>query len=337
MSGWRGFVRRLFIPHHHEVAVPIDARLEASDRGIGAVKLSMLALLLTAAAQLGIAIVSGSVALLNDTVHNFADAFTALPLWIAFGLGRRPVTRRFPYGYGRFEDLAGVTVVLAIGASAAFALWEALDRLASPTEVRYLWSVIAASVLGFAGNELVARYRIRVGREIGSAALVADGLHARADGFTSLGVLGGAIGVALGFPRADALAGLLIGGMIVLLLIEAGHDVLLRLLDAIDPDLLRRAREALAGSEGMEAVGEVRIRWIGHRLHAEAEVTVNCETSFVDAHAIAEHAHHVLLHEVPHLASAIVHADPCRHDGHDHHAELVDHFKRVRAGLIPGP
>lgn len=272
-----------------------------------------------------VALLSGSVALLNDTFHNGADTLTALPLWLAFSIGRRPPTVRYPYGYGRAEDLAGVVVVVMIAASAAVAAWVAVDRLLQPTEVRYLPAVIAASLVGFAGNELVARYRIKVGREIGSAALVADGLHARTDGFSSLGVLAGAIGVAAGFERADALAGLGIAVLILLVLREAAADVLARLMDAIDPGLVDRARHVLTEVEGVEGVGELRVRWIGHRLHAEAEVVVDADLNLVAAHDIAERARHGLLHDVPRLASAIVHADPCDHDGRDHHAELQHH------------
>jgi cation diffusion facilitator family transporter len=185
--------------------------------------------------------------------------------------------------------------------------------------------VIAASLVGFAGNELVARHRIRVGREIGSAALVADGLHARTDGISSLGVLAGAMGVAAGFDRADAIAGLAIAVLIVSVLREAAGDVLARLMDAIDPDLADKARGVLGAVDGVVGVGQVRIRWVGHRLHAEAEVTVDGDLNLAAAHRITENARHCLLHEVPRLASAIIHADPCGHDGIDHHADLEHH------------
>jgi cation diffusion facilitator family transporter len=293
---------------------------------VRALQLSLVVLGLTALIQLGAALASGSVALLNDTFHNGADALTALPLWLAFTLGRRPPTPRYPYGYGRAEDVAGVVVVAVIAASAVFALWEAVDRLVNPVAVRHLGVVMAASLVGFAGNEWVARYRIRVGRDIGSAALVADGLHARSDGFSSLGVLAGALGVAAGFQRADALAGLGIAVLILAVLRQAAGDVLARLMDAIDPALTDQARAVLAEVEGVQDVGELRVRWIGHRLHAEAEVVVDADVTLVVAHEIAERARHGLLHDVPRLASAIVHADPCSHDGRDHHS-VVDHHR----------
>jgi cation diffusion facilitator family transporter len=320
-----GFVRSLFTRHRHDAAASIDSALEASERGVRALKVSLVGLTVTALAQLVVALLSGSVALLNDTFHNFADAFTALPLWLAFSLGRRRPSARYTYGYGRAEDLAGVVVVVMIAVSAVIAAWEAVNRLLHPTDVRYLGAVMAASLVGFAGNELVARYRIRVGREIGSAALVADGLHARTDGISSLGVLAGAVGVAAGFERADAIAGLAIAVLIASVLREAARDVVARLMDAIDPALAEQARGVLAGVEGVHGVGKLRIRWIGHRLHAEAEITVDGDLNLGAAHRITENARHRLLHDVPRLASALLHADPCGHDGVDHHADLEHH------------
>jgi len=320
----RGRLRGLF-SHRHDAAASIDSALEASQEGIRALALSLLGLGATAAFQLVVALWTGSVALLNDTIHNGADALTALPLWLAFSLGRRPANPRYPYGYGRAEDLAGLVVVLMIAASAAVAAYEAVRGLVEPAEVRHLPAVAAASLVGFAGNEAVARYRIRVGRRIGSAALVADGLHARSDSLSSLGVLAGVAGVAAGFERADALAGMVIAVMILLVLRQAAGDVGARLMDAVDPTLAEQAREVLAGVDGVEGVGKVRVRWIGHRLHAEAEVVVDQDLSVAAAHDVAEAARHGLLHDVPRLVSAIVHADPCDHDGTDHHAGVQHH------------
>jgi cation diffusion facilitator family transporter len=324
-----GLVRSLFSRHSHDSTASIDSALESSERGIRALWISLVGLGATAVLQLVIALLTGSVALLNDTFHNFADAFTALPLWLAFSLGRKMPSDRYPYGYGRAEDLAGGAVVAMIALSAAVAAWEAIDRLLHPSEVRYLGAVIVASLVGFAGNELVAQYRIRVGREIGSAALVADGLHARTDGLSSLGVLAGALGVAAGFDRADAIAGLLIAVLILSVLRQAARDVVARLMDAVDPALADKARQVLTGVSGVEGVGQLRIRWIGHRLHAEAEITVDGDLPLSDAHRIAEDARHRLLHDVPRLTSAIIHADPCGHDGVDPHADL-DHHREDR-------
>ena len=330
-TGALGAIGELIRPHSHDSATKIDSALESDARGVRALKMSLGALLLTGALQLVVVLASGSVGLLSDTLHNFADAFTALPIWLAFIVGRRVATRRFSYGFGRAEDLAGVVVLLFIAASSVVAAYVAIERLLHPAEIRLLWAVAIAGVVGFLGNELVARYRIKVGREIGSAALVADGLHARADGFTSLAVVLGAAGVALGFPAADPIAGLLITVLILVVLKDAARDVLMRIMDGVDPSILDASEVALRTVPGVESVGEVRIRWIGHRLHAEAEVLVDESLSVVAAHEIAERARHALLHEVQHLASAIIHADPCGHGGEDHHAVLAHHGPGVSA------
>ena len=326
----------LIRPHSRDSATKIDSALESDSRGVHALKLSLVALLITAVLQLIVVIATGSVALLSDTLHNFADALTALPIWLAFIVGRRAATRRFAYGYGRAEDLAGLVVLVFIAGSAMLAAYQAIERLLHPAEVRYLWAVAIAGVIGFAGNELVARYRINVGRQIGSAALVADGLHARADGFTSLAVVVGAAGVALGFPAADPIAGLIIAALILVVLKDAARDVLMRIMDGVDPVITDESKAVLAEVAGVEGVGEVRVRWIGHRLHAEAEVTVDESRTIAEAHDIAERARHALLHDVPHLASAIIHADPCGHGGSDPHAELAHHSARgVADRLLP--
>jgi cation diffusion facilitator family transporter len=324
-SGLSAAIRDLIRPHSHDSATKIDSALETDARGVRALKLSLVAMLITAVLQLVVVFATGSVALLSDTLHNFADALTALPIWLAFIVGRRAATRRFAYGFGRAEDLAGLVVLVFIAGSSVVSAYEAIDRLIHPAEVRYLWAVAIAGIIGFIGNELVAQYRIRVGRQIGSGALVADGLHARADGFTSLAVVVGAAGVALGFPAADPIAGLIIAVLILVVLKDAARDVLMRILDGVDPVIRDESEAVLAEVPGVEGVGEVRVRWIGHRLHAEAEITVDETRTIAEAHDIAESARHALLHEVPHLASAIIHADPCGHGGSDPHAELAHH------------
>ncbi|MFI8092690.1 cation diffusion facilitator family transporter [Streptomyces sp. NPDC086080] len=300
----------LLTPHSHESADKLDSALESSARGMRALWISLAVLGATALAQAAVVIVSGSVALLGDTVHNAADALTAVPLGIAFLLGRRAATRRFTYGYGRAEDLAGIVIVLTIAASAAFAGWTAFGRLLDPRPVEHLPAVAAAALVGFAGNEWVARYRIRVGRAIGSAALVADGLHARTDGFTSLAVLLSAGGAALGWRYADPVVGLAITAAIALVLRDAAREVLRRVMDAVDPVLVDRAERALTRVPGVRGVGELRLRWIGHRLRAEVAVVVDGETTVREAHRIAVDAEHALLHAVPRLTAALIHADP---------------------------
>jgi cation diffusion facilitator family transporter len=248
-----------------------------------------------------------------------------VPLAVAFIVGRRPPTRRYTYGYGRAEDLAGVVIVALIAASAALAAWAAVSRLAHPRPVSGLPSVAVAALIGFAGNELVARYRISAGRKIGSAALVADGLHARADGVTSLAVLLGAGGAAVGWNWADPVVGLGITVVILGVLRQAAIQIWRRLMDAVDPAVLDQAEKTLRATPGVLGVGRVRLRWIGHQMRAECEVIVDADASVIEAHQVAVSAEHDLLHALPRLAAALVHADPQPRDGADYHATLATH------------
>jgi cation diffusion facilitator family transporter len=322
----RGLLASTFSPHGHDSAESIDSALHASAEGMRALKISLAALLATACLQVVVVAVSGSVALLADTIHNFADALTAVPLGLAFLVGRRRPTKRYTYGYGRAEDLAGIFIVAMIALSAGVAGWGAVQRLFHPQAVNNVAWVLAAGVVGFVGNELVAVYRIRVGRKIGSAALVADGLHARTDGLTSLAVVAGALGVAAGWALADPVAGLLITVAILVVLRDAARDIYRRLMDSVDPDLVDRVEGVLVSVHGVRAVEAVRIRWVGHELRAEAEIVSDCDLTVVDAHAIAEEAHHRLLHDIPRLAQATIHTSPDTYDGRDHHARTAHHF-----------
>jgi cation diffusion facilitator family transporter len=314
-GGLRGWLSGLAHPHSHDAADSVDSALESSAQGIRAVKISLVGLALTAALQMLVVAVSGSVALFADTVHNLSDALTAVPLWIAFVVGRRAANRRYTYGYGRAEDLAGLFIVAMIALSAVLAGVQAVRRLVDPAPVEHLGWVALAGLIGFAGNELVAVYRIRVGRASGSAALVADGLHARTDGLTSLAVLAGAGGVAAGFPLADPIVGLVITVAILAVLRTAVRDVYRRVMDAVDPALVDLAEQSLSATPGVTAVRAVRMRWIGHALHAEAELDIDGGVSVTDAHALAHEAEHRLTHDVPRLRSAVIHAYPAaRHE-----------------------
>ncbi|MDP3712536.1 MAG: cation diffusion facilitator family transporter [Mycobacteriales bacterium] len=324
-TGLLGRLKELVSPHSHDAADSVDSALETSAKGIRALKVSLAVLGVTALLQAVVVVFTGSVALLGDTLHNLADALTAVPLAIAFTVGRRLPDRRYTYGYGRAEDLAGVVVVLFIVLSAVAAGYEAFRRLLDPSEVRYVGAVAAAGVVGFVGNELVARYRISVGREIGSAALVADGLHARTDGFTSLAVVAGALGVGLGWERADPVVGLVITVAILSVLRDAARQVYRRLMDAVDEPLLDSVETSLRATPGVLEIGEVRARWIGHALRAECEIVVDSDLSLVAAHSVAEDARHRLLRDVPRLTAAIVHYDP---QGEQHH--------RPPAPRVPG-
>lgn len=304
-------IKEIFAPHSHDAADSVDDTLESTAAGIRTVKISLLVLGLTALIQIVIVVMSGSVALAADTIHNFADALTAVPLWIAFALGAKPATRRYTYGFGRVEDLAGSFVVAMITMSAIIAGYEAIARLIHPQQIEHVGWVALAGLVGFIGNEWVALYRIRVGHRIGSAALIADGLHARTDGFTSLAVLCSAGGVALGFPLP--IVGLLITAAILAVLRTAARDVFRRLLDGVDPAMVDAAEQALAARPGVQAVRSVRMRWIGHRLHADAELDVDPALDLAQAHRIAHDAEHELTHTVPKLTTALIHAYPAEH------------------------
>lgn len=306
-------IKEIFAPHSHDAADSVDDTLESTAAGIRTVKISLLVLGLTALIQIVIVVMSGSVALAADTIHNFADALTAVPLWIAFALGAKPATRRYTYGFGRVEDLAGSFVVAMITMSAIIAGYEAIARLIHPQQIEHVGWVALAGLVGFIGNEWVALYRIRVGHRSGSAALIADGLHARTDGFTSLAVLCSAGGVALGFPLADPIVGLLITAAILAVLRTAARDVFRRLLDGVDPAMVDAAEQALAARPGVQAVRSVRMRWIGHRLHADAELDVDPALDLAQAHRIAHDAEHELTHTVPKLTTALIHAYPAEH------------------------
>ncbi|CAN5374169.1 cation diffusion facilitator family transporter [soil metagenome] len=300
----------IFRPHSHDAADSIDTALASSREGIRAVKISLVVLGATALIQLGLVFVTNSVALLADTIHNFSDALTAVPLWIAFALVRRPPSRRYTYGLGRAEDLAGLFVVLMIALSAVVAGYQSILRLIHPRDIDHVWVVLIAGIVGFIGNEFVALYRIRVGRKIASAALVADGLHARTDGFTSLGVAVGAIGVMAGFPLADPIVGLLITVAILVVLKSAATEVFRRLMDGVDPSLVEHAERVARDTAGVVGIDSMRLRWIGHELHAEASLQVDSDLTLEAAHLIAHEAEARLCEQVTKLAATTVHVSP---------------------------
>lgn len=286
--------------HGHTHGV-MDPSIATTERGIWAIKWSFIGLAITAVAQMVVVWLSGSVALLADTIHNVGDASTAIPLYVAFWFARRKPTARFTYGYGRVEDIAGVVVVGLILFSAIVAGWQAVDRLLNPQEISYLGAVAAAGVIGFLGNEIVAVFRIRVGREIDSAALVADGYHARVDGLTSLAVLLGAVGVWLGFPLADPIVGLVITVMIFGIVWQSAKAVFSRMLDGVEPEVVAELRHAAEHVPGVLGLADVRARWVGHRLHAEADLLVDPALPVREGAAIAGRVREAAMRHLPAL------------------------------------
>jgi len=278
--------------------------------GIRATKVSLAGLGATAALQALIVLVSGSVALLSDTIHNLGDALTAIPLWIAFAVGRRIPSRTYTYGLHRAEDLAGLLIVFAIGASALLVGWESIQRLFEPRLIDQIPWVIAAGVVGAAGNEFVARYRIRVGQRIGSEALIADGRHARSDAWTSLAVVAAGIGAAFGISWVDPVAGLVVAAVIAGLLIPSARGIGRRLLDGVDPELVATAESVIRSVSGVRDVTELRLRYQGHHLHLSACIAVDPDLSVAAGHQSAHAVEHELHHAFGVPLVAIVHVEP---------------------------
>ncbi len=271
--------------------------------------ISFSGLMVTAVLQLVIVFLTGSVSLVADTIHNFSDALTAVPLFIAFRLGRRAANRRYTYGYRRAEDLAGLFVVLMILLSAIVVLWESIERLINPRDLDHLGVLFAAGVVGFLGNELVAIYRIRVGRQIGSAALVADGRHARADGFTSLAVAASAVGVWLGFERADPIAGIVVGIVILRIMWSAIGDIYGRLMDAVQPELVEEIEGVALSVEGVLSINTCQVRWMGHRLRSDISIGIDSRLSVGDGHALGKGVQENLQRRVRFLDEVFVHVE----------------------------
>ena len=313
--------------HTHGTVDPTLLKsIASSESGIRAVKWSLFILGVTAIFQLVIVFFTGSVALLSDTVHNFGDASTAIPLWIAFSLMRRKPGSRFTYGYGRVEDLAGLIVLFLILASAVIAAYTSIDRLLNPRDIEFPWVLMAAGFIGFGGNEGVAILRIRVGRAIGSAALVADGYHARTDGFTSLAVVGASIGALAGFPLLDPIIGLVIAVMILKLLVTAAKPVFTHLLDGVDPETVEQIRSTVIANPDVVNVSEIRARWSGHELYAELNISVRSDIEVSDGHGVAATVEHALLDSMEHLGRVMVHVDPESSPGHAfHHRDAHQH------------
>ena len=304
--------------HGHTHGV-VDPSIATTAEGLWALKWSFVVLMITALLQVAVVIFSGSVGLLADTIHNFGDAATAIPLGIAFLFARKRPTKRFTFGYGRVEDLAGLTIVLLILFSAFVAGYESIDRFFHPQDISHLWAVAAASVIGFLGNEAVAIFRIRVGRRIGSAALIADGQHARVDGWTSLAVLAGVLGVWLGYPLADPVVGLIITVAIFGIVVQSGRQIFSRMLDGVDPHVIDEIRHAAAHVPQVKEVTDIRARWLGHRLHAEVNVTLPSQITVAAAHMIAEEVRHQLLHHLKYLSLVVIHTDPEEKSGERYH------------------
>jgi cation diffusion facilitator family transporter len=321
---------------HGHSHVGVDSNIVKNKEATRVLMISLAALLITAIFQAIIVAVSGSVALLADTIHNFGDALTSIPLWIAFVLSRRLPTKRFTYGLNRSEDLAGLMIIVVIAISAIVAGYESIHRLFNGSSFTNLWAVALASIIGFLGNEVVAIYRIRMGNKMGSAALVADGHHARVDGITSLAVLIGVAGTWLGFPIVDPIVGLGITITIIFIVKDSAKTIFSRLLDGMEPKTIELIKASVEDVKGVASVTEVKARWFGHEIKADISIAVESNLSVKQGHKIAKDVIHRLQHDVEHIGSVHIHIDPEEESGEAFHAhEKFHNHHEDRQSLPP--
>ncbi|HZU68015.1 MAG TPA: cation diffusion facilitator family transporter [Ktedonobacteraceae bacterium] len=319
--------------HGHEHG-SVDADLYGNQAGLRAVQISTAGMFVVAAIQFAIAGIGGSAGLFADALHNLGDVFTTVALWIAFVISNRAANQRYTYGYYRSEDLAGIFIVLVIIGSAVAGAVESILKLTNgnvPTQI--YWSM-AAALVGVAGNELLAQYKIAVGKRINSVPLVADGQHSRIDGLTSLAAFLGLVGVKLGFPLADPIAGLIITVVIITVVYSTSRSVLQRLLDAVDPHIVPSIIETARTVEGVEGVTDVRARWVGHTLHVVMNIEVDAELTLAKAHAIAEEVRHRLFHGIKGVSEVTIHTDPAGSDV-DYHEAMAHHLQEAHRPIAP--
>ncbi len=318
--------------HSHEHG-KVDVDLYGNRAGLRAVQLSTAGMFLVSAIQFAIAWIGGSAGLFADALHNFGDVFTTIALWMAFVISSRASNQRYTYGYYRAEDLAGIFIVLVIIASATASAVESIQKLTSGNVPTQIFLSMAAALVGVVGNELLAQYKIAVGKRINSIPLVADGQHSRIDGLTSLAAFVGLVGVKLGFPKADPIAGIIITIVILTVVYSTSRSVLQRLLDAIDPRIVPSIITAASAIPGVEAVTDVRARWVGHTLHVVMNIEVDAELTLAKAHAIAEEVRHGLFHNIKGISEVVIHTDPSRSSG-DYHQELAHHIQAAQRPVV---
>ncbi len=321
---------------HGHSHVGVDSSIVKNKEATRVLMISLIAMLITAFFQVIIAAVSGTVALLADTIHNFGDALTSIPLWFAFMLSRRLPTKRFTYGLNRSEDLAGLIIIIIIAISAVVAGYESIHRMFTGTIMTNLWAVGIAAIVGFLGNELVAIYRIRTGKRMGSAALVADGHHARVDGLTSLAVLIDVFGTWLGYPIVDPIVGLGITITIIFIVKDSVKTIFSRLLDGMEPKTIDLITASIEDVKGVVGVNEVKERWFGHEIKADISIAVESDLSIKEGHNIAKEVIHRLQHDVEHLGSVHIHIDPEEEQGETFHDHEQMHEQKDHAGHEEG-
>lgn len=332
--------------HSHTHSPPVFEQSTAAV-GLRAIYIATAGMVLVAVVEFTFFALANSAGLLSDALHNLGDVFTTVALWFAFRISARPASRRYTYGYHRAEDLAGAFIALVIVVSAIAAAWESYQRLATGSVPTNIGWGIAAALFGFAGNEALAEYKVRVGRRINSQPLIADGLHSRIDGFTSLAAaMGLAVTGLFGWRAADPIAGLVISVAILYILVDVGRDVLARLLDSVEPHVLDEIEAQARSVPGVHGVSDVRARWAGRRLFVALNVDADRALTLAAAHDIAESVRQEVLAHVQGAATVDVHVDPWglpdghddphrwRHNDHDH--DDHDHDDSTRKGSPDG-
>ncbi len=314
--------------HGHEHG-KVNAELYSNTLGLRAVQISTGGMLLVSLIQFAIAIIGGSAGLFADALHNAGDVLTTIALWIAFVLSSRAANQRYTYGYHRSEDLAGIFIVLIIIASSVASAVESILKLTSGSVPTQLYLSMAAALVGVVGNEVLAQYKISVGRRINSVPLIADGQHSRIDGLTSLAAFLGLVGARLGFPIADPIAGLVITVVIITVVYSTSRSVLQRLLDAVDPKLAPFIFTIASAVPGVESVDDIRARWVGHTLQVAMNIEVDGQLTLLQAHDIAEEVRHALFHRIEGISEAIIHTDPHSHES-DPHEKMAHHMQEAQ-------
>lgn len=309
-SGFWAQVKHAITPHSHDHSEAIQTAEEARSDGIRTAWIGLAGMLVVALAQVFIVWISGSVGLLADTVHSLGHAVTTIPLIIAFRIGARMATKRYPYGFRRLEDLVGILICLVIFATAIIIIWESVDALINPRELTNLWWVFAAGLVGFAGNEIVAIYRIRGGKRIGSAALIAEGQHARVDGFTSLAVSVGITFAWFGFPQGDAIVGLFIALVILGVMFSSLRQVVRRLMDGVEPETVENLKKIVSEVPGVQGLGLTRARWSGHRISADTVIEIDPALSVAESQEVVAAVHAAVNGKVRHFEDITVEVRP---------------------------
>jgi cation diffusion facilitator family transporter len=306
-----GHIRRVLLMHKTSgvrdpaAAFPLPmVRDDAADRRAAnrAVAVSAAGLAATGVIELALALLTGSVGLLGDAIHNLSDVSTSAVVFLGFRLSRRPATERYPYGLERAEDLAGVGIALVIWASAAFAGYESIRKLVEHGHTAHVGAGIAGAVIGIVGNQVVARYKLIVGKRIGSATLIADARHSWLDALSSAGALAGLIAVAAGLPWGDPVAGLAVTAFICHVGYEVTSDVTRRLADGIDPEVIHTAENA-AGSVAGVVHAHARARWTGRTLRVEIEGWVDPDLPAREADALGRQVAVAVARDLPETGS----------------------------------